>query len=60
MWFDLIILVGLSILSVIGYKSWHILNAKIKAIYDKFDTIYYMLCDIFKKRHERQQKRGKK
>ena len=47
--------------AVAGYYGFEKLKAMIKEIYYKFDTIYYMLCDIFKKKHDRSfKKRGKK
>ena len=59
MWLDVIIIIGLLCLFVVFYKTWQYLDKNLKEIYQKFDTIYFMLCDIFKIRHDRS-KKGKK
>ena len=58
MYLDLLIITGLVAAFIVSYKCWKVLKKSITEIYQKFDTIYYMLCDIFKKRHKRQKKGG--
>lgn len=50
----------IGLICIFSYKAFHILRGDLKAIYGKFDTIYYMLCDIFKKRHDRSEKKRNK
>ena len=61
MWIDTaLLLIWTLVFSILGYKGYKIILYHLKEIYGKFDTIYYMLCDVFKKRYNRQLKKEKK
>ena len=57
---DIIIILSILVITYFGYKGWTRLKLSLHEIYGKFDTIYYMLCDVFKKKHERQNKKNKR
>ena len=60
MYLEILIIVLLVGLAWWLYKSFNKFKYSLSEIYAKFDTIYYMLCDIIKKKHERSEKRRKK
>ena len=60
MWLDVLMMAGLLAAFAVSYKCWTYLKTSIREISEKFDTIYYMLCDIFKVRHNRSNKKRKK
>tara|TARA_Y100000592_G_C5382912_1_gene274350 strand:- start:310 stop:495 length:186 start_codon:yes stop_codon:yes gene_type:complete len=60
MWLDILIIAGLLVGFVVSYKCWQQFKVSLREIYQKFDVIYYMLSDIFKKRHERSEKKKDK
>ena len=57
---EIITIVLISLLGYLGYRFSKNLKESLREIYGKFDTIYYMLCDIFKKRYDRSEKKRKK
>ena len=57
---DIVILVLILVAFYFSYKFSQKIKESLREIYGKFDTIYYMLCDILRKRHERQVKKKKR
>mgnify|MGYP001464795438 CR=1 FL=1 len=57
---DIIIMAMIIVGFYFSYKFSQNVRESLREIYGKFDTIYYMLCDILRKRHERQVKKNKR
>jgi len=57
---EIIIIMLIFVAGYLGYRFSKNLKESLREIYGKFDTIYYMLCDILRKRHDRQNKNNKR
>ena len=57
---DIVIIVLIAVAFYFSYAFSQKIKESLREIYGKFDTIYYMLCDILRKRHERNKKKNKR